>query len=299
MKRRNLTTPIVYLIMLGIIVLLVSGFDLSGDKVKKISYSEFIDDVRNGRVQAAEVTELKLVGLYSDSKISMEVFPQEADFYTYIPSVDILKDDMDKVTAELTGKEAKDITQADYPFSLVLNPAPGPSILETLLPYILLFGGLALFYVLMTRAQGGGNNIMNFGKSRARTNMDGRNKVTFADVAGAEEEKEELREVVEFMRSPKRFTAMGARMPKGCLLVGPPGTGKTLLAKAVAGEAGQGDVEQQQLERLHAVVGIEVFVAAAEDFGKDLLVHFRIVRDQDFGFDHSVDLIRILGRALL
>ena len=238
MKRRNLTTPIVYLIMLGIIVLLVSGFDLSGDKVKKISYSEFIDDVRNGRVQAAEVTELKLVGLYSDSKISMDVFPQEADFYTYIPSVDILKDDMDKVTAELTGKEAKDITQADYPFSLVLNPAPGPSILETLLPYILLFGGLALFYVLMTRAQGGGNNIMNFGKSRARTNMDGRNKVTFADVAGAEEEKEELREVVEFMRSPKRFTAMGARIPKGCLLVGPPGTGKTLLAKAVAGEAG-------------------------------------------------------------
>ena len=238
MKRRNLTTPIVYLIMLGIIVLLVSGFDLSGDKVKKISYSEFIDDVRNGRVQAAEVTELKLVGLYSDSKISMEVFPQEADFYTYIPSVDILKDDMDKVTAELTGREANDITQADYPFSLVLNPAPGPSILETLLPYILLFGGLALFYVLMTRAQGGGNNIMNFGKSRARTNMDGRNKVTFADVAGAEEEKEELREVVEFMRSPKRFTAMGARIPKGCLLVGPPGTGKTLLAKAVAGEAG-------------------------------------------------------------
>lgn len=238
MKRRNLTTPIVYLIMLGIIVLLVSGFDLSGDKVKKISYSEFIDDVRNGRIQAAEVTELKLVGLYSDSKISRDVFPQEADFYTYIPSVDILKDDMDKVTAELTGREANDITQADYPFSLVLNPAPGPSILETLLPYILLFGGLALFYVLMTRAQGGGNNIMNFGKSRARTNMDGRNKVTFADVAGAEEEKEELREVVEFMRSPKRFTAMGARIPKGCLLVGPPGTGKTLLAKAVAGEAG-------------------------------------------------------------
>ena len=238
MKRRNLTTPIVYLIMLGIIVLLVSGFDLSGDKVKKISYSEFIDDVREGRIQAAEVTDLKLIGLYSDSKISMDVFPREADFYTYIPSVDILKDDMDKVTAELTGREAKDITQADYPFSLVLNPTPGPSILETMLPYILLFGGLALFYVLMTRAQGGGNNIMNFGKSRARTNMDGKNKVTFADVAGAEEEKEELREVVEFMRSPKRFTAMGARIPKGCLLVGPPGTGKTLLAKAVAGEAG-------------------------------------------------------------
>ena len=79
--------------------------------------------------------------------------------------------------------------------------------------------------------------MMSFGKSRARTHIDPHNKVTFADVEGADEEKEELKEVVEFMRAPKRFTEMGARIPKGVLLVGPPGTGKTLLAKAVAGEA--------------------------------------------------------------
>ena len=101
-----------------------------------------------------------------------------------------------------------------------------------------MIGALAVLYYFMFRSQGGGNSVMNFGKSRARTQMDPGKKVTFADVAGADEEKEELREVVEFMRSPKRFTEMGARIPKGVLLVGPPGTGKTLLAKAVAGEAG-------------------------------------------------------------
>ena len=237
MKRRNLTTPIVYLIMLVVIVVLVSGFDPFGAESSKISYSEFIDDVRAGKIEAAEVTSLKLVGLYKDSEISQNIFPDKADFYTYIPSVDILRDDMEKVTAELTGKDPDEITQADYTFSLVFNPTPGPSLIEQLMPYIMLCGCLVLVYVLMNRAQGGGSNIMNFGKSRARTASDGK-KVTFADVAGAEEEKEELREVVEFMRSPKRFTEMGARIPKGCLLVGPPGTGKTLLAKAVAGEAG-------------------------------------------------------------
>lgn len=119
MKRRNLTTPIVYLIMLGIIVLLVSGFDLSGDKVKKISYSEFIDDVRGGRIQAAEVTELKLVGLYSDSKISMEVFPQEADFYTYIPSVDILKDDNNDQSSGCFHRQSLSIKMREDPTLLI------------------------------------------------------------------------------------------------------------------------------------------------------------------------------------
>ena len=100
-----------------------------------------------------------------------------------------------------------------------------------------MIGALAVLYYFMFRSQGGGNSVMNFGKSRARTRWT-LAKGHLCDVAGADEEKEELREVVEFMRSPKRFTEMGARIPKGVLLVGPPGTGKTLLAKAVAGEAG-------------------------------------------------------------
>jgi cell division protease FtsH len=112
-----------------------------------------------------------------------------------------------------------------------------PGILETLLPYLLLFGALGLFFYFMMQQQGGGNKVMSFGKSRARVQMDGQNRVTFDDVAGADAEKEELKEVVDFMRDPKRFVEIGARIPKGVLLVGPPGTGKTLLAKAVAGEA--------------------------------------------------------------
>lgn len=237
MNRRRVPTPLVYLILMGIIVLLVSGFDLSGEKADKIDYSQFIADVRENKIAAVEITELELVGIYTDGETDPALFPQEADFYTNIPSLEIFTSDMQKVTAELTGKPAGDVTQADYTFDLVINLPPEPGFFAALLPYILLFGGLALFYFLMMRAQGGGNNVMNFGKSRARTSMDGQTNVTFADVAGADEEKEELKEVVEFMRSPKRFTEMGARIPKGCLLVGPPGTGKTLLAKAVAGEA--------------------------------------------------------------
>lgn len=237
-NKKRLSTPLVYLILMGIIVLLISGFDLSGQKVESIAYSDFIKAVREGRIAAAEITELELVGIYTDGKADAALFPEEADFYTNIPSLDIFTEDMQKVTAELTDADADSITQADYTFSLKINLPPEPGFFATILPYLLLFGGMALLYVFMMRAQGGGNNVMNFGKSRARTNMDGRTKVTFEDVAGADEEKEELREVVEFMRSPKRFTQMGARIPKGCLLVGPPGTGKTLLAKAVAGEAG-------------------------------------------------------------
>lgn len=109
--------------------------------------------------------------------------------------------------------------------------------MEYILPYVIMLVIIVVFYVVVFRAQGGGNKMMSFGKAHARTQMDPNNRVTFDDVAGADEEKEELKEVVEFMRAPKRFTEMGARIPKGVLLVGPPGTGKTLLAKAVAGEA--------------------------------------------------------------
>ncbi|SFR04510.1 ATP-dependent zinc metalloprotease FtsH [Desulfoscipio geothermicus] len=120
-----------------------------------------------------------------------------------------------------------------------VEPPPEPSwwtgLLTTLLP-ILLF--VLLFFFLMQQTQGGGNRVMSFGKSRARLHTDEKKKVTFADVAGADEVKEELQEVVEFLKNPKKFNELGARIPKGVLLFGPPGTGKTLLARAVAGEAG-------------------------------------------------------------
>jgi cell division protease FtsH len=116
-------------------------------------------------------------------------------------------------------------------------PSPGwwANILSSLLP-ILIF--VLLFFFMMQQTQGGGNRVMSFGKSRARLHTDDKKRVTFADVAGADEVKEELQEIVEFLKNPKKFAELGARIPKGVLLYGPPGTGKTLLARAVAGEAG-------------------------------------------------------------
>ncbi len=123
-----------------------------------------------------------------------------------------------------------------------VSDVEGESLLSSLMPYIFAF--LIFFIVMMflssqMGASGGGNSkMMNFGKSRARMSTDADAKVRFADVAGLEEEKEELKEIVDFLKAPKKYTAVGARIPKGVILVGPPGTGKTLLAKAVAGEAG-------------------------------------------------------------
>ena len=114
-------------------------------------------------------------------------------------------------------------------------PSPWISLLSTLLPLLLMLG---LFFFIMQQSQGGGSKVMQFGKSKARVIMDDKNKVTFNDVAGADEVKEELEEIVEFLKAPKKFNDIGAKIPKGVLLYGPPGTGKTLLAKAVAGEAG-------------------------------------------------------------
>jgi len=122
-----------------------------------------------------------------------------------------------------------------------LEDVPAESWIMTLLPYLLIFGAFFILFVIMNNnaaANSGGGKMMNFGKSRAKLSTEEDNKTSFANVAGLREEKEELEELVDFLRDPKKYTKLGARIPKGVLLVGPPGTGKTLLAKAVAGEAG-------------------------------------------------------------
>ena len=122
-----------------------------------------------------------------------------------------------------------------------LEDVPAENWIMTLLPYLLIFGAFFILFVIMNNnaaANSGGGKMMNFGKSRAKLSTEEDNKTSFANVAGLREEKEELEELVDFLRDPKKYTKLGARIPKGVLLVGPPGTGKTLLAKAVAGEAG-------------------------------------------------------------
>ena len=123
----------------------------------------------------------------------------------------------------------------------VVEDVPAESWIMTLLPYLLIFGAFFILFMIMNNnaaANSGGSKIMNFGKSRAKLSTEEDNKMSFDNVAGLREEKEDLEELVDFLREPKKYTNLGARIPKGVLLVGPPGTGKTLLAKAVAGEAG-------------------------------------------------------------
>ncbi len=130
----------------------------------------------------------------------------------------------------------------EYKFSkYTCDDVPAESWVMTLLPYLLVFGAIFILFMIVNNnaaSQGGGGRMMNFGKNRAKLTTEEDNKTTFADVAGLKEEKEELEEIVDFLKAPRKYVKLGARIPKGVLLVGPPGTGKTLLAKAVAGEAG-------------------------------------------------------------
>ena len=208
----------VWLIILIIFVVLLSSvMDNSGNK---LAYSELLTNMEKGSVTAIEIQdggEKALVEIKGDN-IPKEVnIPDISSFMTY--AQDLLK--------------SNSFTLTEKPESIFLRG------LYLIIPFgiiviVLLFGML-----LLNPGNQGGNKTMSFGKSRARvSNGAEKTKVTFDDVAGVDEEKEELEEIVEFLKNPKKFTDMGARIPKGVLLVGQPGTGKTLLAKAVAGEAG-------------------------------------------------------------
>lgn len=233
---KKLRTPLIYLAIVVLMIVLLTQLQNGGTDDKKIEYADFLSMAKNGTVEAVEYCNGEIVGIKKGSAYK-DLFPQRYDFMCNVSNEAALRADMAAIVADANGIDADKVTPEDYPFTYTYNPPPEPSILEYILPYIIMLVIIVVFYVLIFRAQGGGNKMMSFGKAHARTQVDPNNHVTFDDVAGADEEKEELKEVVEFMRAPKRFTEMGARIPKGVLLVGPPGTGKTLLAKAVAGEA--------------------------------------------------------------
>ena len=221
-KARGLNGAVflVFVIFLFAALWFTNQFD---QREKEITWKNFQQLVQNDKIESVEVNQNKSV---PTGRVEITL-KGDADSdkirYLYVSDVNEIQDYLKEQNVEYT---MPDIPQDSWAAT-------------TFLPVILTLGGVFLLFGLMNRQGGGANSkAMNFGKSRARLSTDRDKKVTFAQVAGLEEEKEELEEIVDFLKSPKKYIQVGARIPKGVLLVGPPGTGKTLLAKAVAGEAG-------------------------------------------------------------
>ncbi len=206
---------VVFWLVIGVSALLlwqVIQAGRSGQKDKEVNFSQFMTDVDQGNVREITVNGMEVRGKYKDNSA----------FHTTVPAnyPDMIKTLRDKnVTTTF-----RDVNNGSWPLQLLGTWAP-----------LILLG--ALWFFMIRQMQTGGNKALSFGKSRARLLSMQQKKVTFKDVAGVEEAKEELREIIEFLREAQKFQKLGGRIPKGVLLVGPPGTGKTLLARAVAGEA--------------------------------------------------------------
>ena len=227
-----------YIIMIAAFIFLIVVLSGGVNTVdKRIEYPELLQMIEKGEIDRVSIRGYNLVGRLKDSRISRSDYPNRAyDFETTIGPD--FYDTVLTMRANQLGKDIQSISVQDLGFELeYLAPVTTPWYLELLpylIPVVLL---MVMWWYIMRQQTGGGGRVMNFGKSRAAMVDPSKNKVTFAQVAGAEEEKEELKEIVDFLKNPKHYVDLGARIPKGVLLVGPPGTGKTLLAKAVAGEA--------------------------------------------------------------
>ena len=239
MQKRPIKGFVVYAIIVVAVLIFSQTFSfLSAPRSVEISYNELLQLVKEEKIQSISFTGDDAVGLYTDSQVARTEFPSRYDFSCTVDR-DAFFASARIIRAEALGKSADEIGDDELGFEVLYQkPAQTPWYVE-FLPYLVVIVLMGVFWFAIMRSQGGGNSkVMNFGKSRAHMADPSKNKITFADVAGADEEKEELSEIVAFLKNPKRFTDIGARIPKGVLLVGPPGTGKTLLAKAIAGEAG-------------------------------------------------------------
>ncbi len=210
-----------YLLLFIILVFAVQLLTKNVEETKQIDYTTLIEEIKKDNVESISIVknEDTVKGRLKDNTSFTLTLPTSSDrFY---------EDYLRKPVEEGRIKNVTGEPQPQTPFYL--------SALPTIF-MILVF--VVFWFVFMQQSQGGGNRVMSFGKSRAKMHKDEGKKITFADVAGLQEEKEELKEIVDFLRNPRKYIELGARIPKGVLMVGPPGTGKTYLTKAVAGEAG-------------------------------------------------------------
>ncbi len=216
-KKGILPYLLLFVLFLGILYF----FNLANRQVNEITYSDFTTSIEESKVKEVSIMPKNSAGVYEITG-KMEGYAENETFHLTLPL-------SNEVVAQLLNNEQT--------FELTTIPDPSSNgaliFLINVLPTLLIIG---VGFYFITRQMGSANKSMDFGKSRARLNQDN-NKINFSNVAGLEEEKEEVSELIDFLKNPKKFQKLGARIPKGVLLVGPPGTGKTLLAKAVAGEA--------------------------------------------------------------